>query len=152
VGGGLLADAVVARLARDEADARQRPQRGVHLDDLARERPGAIHDDDVAGRVVPQRGGLHRALAGEEDVGAGLGGQRADARVVLELHAVVELRVGQRQVRHPRRADRDAPLARVLKEDDVGARLHLVQLAAVADGLRPQAAEAERAERLLGGR
>jgi hypothetical protein len=61
--------------------------------------------------------------------------RRAHLRVVVEVDAHVQLGPGQAQVRQPRRADRDAPLARVLQQQHARARRQRHQVRAVADGL-----------------
>ena len=148
--GGLLADAVAARLPRHEADARQPLQRRIQPHELARLRPGAVDDDERPGRRL-QRGGVLRVGSREEERCPRLGEEGLHARIVLEIYADVHLGVGQRLVRDPRRADGAVLLARVLEEAHARAALGRPRPAAPAGCLRAQAAIAAGA-RALGGR
>ena len=92
-------------------------------------------------------GGLlqrHGALAREEHGDApGVRRERLQPRVAGEVHAQVQLGVGQRQVGHARGANGHAPLAGVLEEHHARTGLQARQARAVARDLGTAAAQAD---------
>ena len=135
--GGLAPDPVVAGRARREPDLRQRRQRGVALQQLARLPPGPVddHQRDRTRRIRLRE--IDRVRPGKQEVRRSAAGQRrANLLVVVEVHAHPQLGPRQAEVREPSRPDRHVPLARVLQQQDARARRQRHQVRAVADRRR----------------
>src|SRR4051794_22426274 len=77
--------------------------------------------------------------------GLGRSERRQDPWVLVEIDAYVQLGSREAEVRQPRRADRGAPLARVLQQEDARARLEGDEMRAETDRHGPPAAVANRA-------
>ena len=144
--GGLAADPVVAGRARREPDLRQRRQRGVALQQLARLPPGAVDDDqrDRTGRFASARS-IAFGPGNSRYVGPPPASAARTCVVVVEVDAHAQLGPRQAEVRQPRRTDGHVPFAGVLQQQDARARRQRHQVRAVADRLGSPAARADRA-------
>ncbi len=130
-------DVVFALFPRRERDARQRGERGIDPHELARLCPGPVdHDegDRPIERDLAQVGRGHAVAAREEEIAGRLAGEgRGHDRIAGEIDADPQGRVGQRQVRHARRADAHAALVRMLEHEDMRPRRQDRQVSAIAD-------------------
>ena len=138
------ADAIFAGSARRKGIARESAEFGVFANELFRLPPRAVdHDegdgllgrmrDDVDGSFarVEQRRGARRIGEGPRERGR-----------ITKIDAHVQLGVGEAQGRHVCGADSLVPLARVLQQNDAGARGERSQVTAVTNARRPKAARA----------
>ena len=87
------ADAVIARLARHEPDARQGPQRRIERHHLARLGPRAVDDDQRLGRSF-ESVGRHRSGTGKQQGRPGSGQQFLNAWVTGKFNPLMEFAAG----------------------------------------------------------
>lgn len=146
---GFASDAVIAGLLGDESDAWEGAEGGVERDHLPGLGPGAVDDKERVGRCREGVGG-DGVGAREEEGGAGLGDEFADARVGGEFDALVEFAAGEAEVGDAGGADGDAGLAGMLEEDDAGPGFERGEIGAPADRKGTEAAVTGRA-RIRGG-
>ena len=145
----LAADPVVPRRRRHEANPRQTVQRRVGAPHRARLMPRTVEDDQRVRSDTREKLGLARVIARVEHRNgtARVGRECTHPRMQLEADAAMQLRAGEREVRHAAGADRDPALAGMLQEHHARRARYRRQLHAPADRLRPQAAETECASR-----